>query len=266
MPGAPVIYAGFLSKLDEDEHVEFKMHMKNAAYEFPQKYEGDVMVRQTQPLSQTICAFLNTEGGRLYIGVDDMGTVRGILMNNDIKDHYLASLSECLYHFIPPVPPELIQVGFIRVHELHRFDKGPDPEWPTEKPKDYDGPFVTDVKYVCDEEHFLGWQKCPCQIGVNDTMNRYLIVVKVLPDPKNVIYRNDEGLVFFRRHGSNKMIPIADLVTFHNTTYLDDIEERLGQSQQVESEIRSDVSSSRINLFGFHFSFLDSISRFFNFS
>ncbi|KAK6034378.1 divergent AAA domain protein [Cooperia oncophora] len=222
MCDVPLMYAGLCSKLDEDEYVEFKMHLKNASYEISQRNEGEVMVRQTQPLSQTICAFLNTDGGRLYIGIDDTGMIRGVHLNNDMKDHYLASLSECLYHFVPPVPPELIKVGFIRVHEFGRLNKRPDPDWPTEKPNDYRGAFAADIKYVCDKEHLLGKQKCPCQLGVNDETNRYLVVVKVLPDPRHVIYRNDEGLVFFRRHGSNKMIPIADLITFHNTLYIEE--------------------------------------------
>ncbi|KAK6026061.1 divergent AAA domain protein, partial [Ostertagia ostertagi] len=148
MTSTPAIYAGFRTKLDEDEYVEFKMHLKNASYEIPKRTEGDVIIRQTQPLSQTICAFLNTDGGRLYIGIDDTGMVRGVPLNNDMKDHYLASLSECLYHFVPPVPPELIQVGFIRVHEIGRPEKCPDPDWPTEKPDDYYGAFAEDVKYV----------------------------------------------------------------------------------------------------------------------
>ncbi|KAK5983082.1 hypothetical protein GCK32_005401 [Trichostrongylus colubriformis] len=224
MSDVPSIYAGFRTKLDENEHVEFKMHMKNASYEIPQKNEGEVMVRQTQPLSQTLCAFLNTDGGRLYIGIDDTGMVRGVHLNNDMKDHFLASLSECLYHFVPPVPPELIRVAFIKVHELGRSDKLPDPDWPTEKPDDFDGTFATDVKYVYDMEHFLGKHKCPCQIGAVEDMNRYLVVVKVLSDPRNVVYRNDEGLVFFRRHGSNKMIPVADILTFHRTPYMEDTE------------------------------------------
>lgn len=216
-----LLYVGQRCTSDENEHIEFKTHMKNSTCEVTLRVEGDVLVRQMQPLSQTICAFLNTDGGRIYIGIDDTGIVRGVPLTNYMKEHYLASLIECLYRFVPRVPPEFIQVRFIRVREPDRPDKCPDPDWPTDTHA-YQGSHLSeaDRHNVCGYEHIFGRQKCFCESGSNDDANRYVIVVKVLPDP-SVIYRNDEGLVYFRRHGSNKMISIADLLTFHNTPFIE---------------------------------------------
>uniref|UniRef100_A0A1I7WTH1 AlbA_2 domain-containing protein n=1 Tax=Heterorhabditis bacteriophora TaxID=37862 RepID=A0A1I7WTH1_HETBA len=69
--------------VDEDLHNEFRMHVRNCLSEIPPRCEANYkgkIVRKMQPNSKTICAFLNTEGGRIYLGINDRGIVRGMRM------------------------------------------------------------------------------------------------------------------------------------------------------------------------------------------
>lgn len=47
-----LLYVGQRCTSDENEHIEFKTHMKNSTCEVTLRVEGDVLVRQMQPLSQ----------------------------------------------------------------------------------------------------------------------------------------------------------------------------------------------------------------------
>ncbi|WKY01634.1 hypothetical protein Q1695_015558 [Nippostrongylus brasiliensis] len=212
-----VLIAGSRCSSDENELIEFKMHLKNSLNEVPRRRDGNVVVRHMQPLSQTICAFLNTDGGRIYIGVEDSGIVRGIPLTHSMKEHYLASLSECLYLFDPKVPPELIQVAFLTVKDPNDPDKRPIPQFSSYT--DEENGVI--ARGQCEFDHQFGPQKCLCEFSVDEDTNRYVVVVKVLPNrEKGVLYRNDEGLVYFRRHGSNKMMPLSDLLAHYSTPYL----------------------------------------------
>jgi predicted HTH transcriptional regulator len=53
-------------------HHEFKM-MK--------KFEMDMIVKY-------ICAFLNSEGGTLYIGITDDGIIKGFNLSRKIRDEF----------------------------------------------------------------------------------------------------------------------------------------------------------------------------------
>ncbi|VDN21939.1 unnamed protein product [Cylicostephanus goldi] len=114
------IRAGEQCMLDEDMHTEFKMHMKHSLMEIPtacQSYENGRPVRKMQPTSKTISAFLNTEGGTIYVGIDDDAIIHGMRLTDPMKDHFILSLNHCISQFTPPVPPELVQVLFLEIDE-----------------------------------------------------------------------------------------------------------------------------------------------------
>ncbi|XP_013381863.1 schlafen-like protein 1 isoform X2 [Lingula anatina] len=62
------------------------------------------------------CAFLNTEGGDLYIGVDDNGIVQGITCNQRREDQLRQSIDGIIKGMKPEVFPDMYQVDFVPVY------------------------------------------------------------------------------------------------------------------------------------------------------
>jgi predicted HTH transcriptional regulator len=62
-----------------------------------------------------INAFLNTNGGTIYFGVEDDGKVRGIILNRRGRDLLRLKLDNIVSSFKPQVDPNLVRVTFIPV-------------------------------------------------------------------------------------------------------------------------------------------------------
>jgi uncharacterized tellurite resistance protein B-like protein len=80
----------------EDEFTELKTSWRHAPIgaKFPQSKE--IMIQ--------ICSFLNKNGGRIYIGVDDNGNVKGIksdLNYIETYDHYLRDIQDTSVKYFP---------------------------------------------------------------------------------------------------------------------------------------------------------------------
>ena len=80
-------------KDDEDEYIEYKN------FYFPLGKE------QEKELMRQFCAFLNTNGGRLYIGIHDDKTIRGVAINQPLKN-YETKIFKMVKNFQPPIKPE----------------------------------------------------------------------------------------------------------------------------------------------------------------
>ncbi|GMT00792.1 hypothetical protein PENTCL1PPCAC_22966, partial [Pristionchus entomophagus] len=83
-PSSMHISIGDVVAVSEDVTHEFKMHSKMALEEVPRKCEANdkgKVVRTMQPTSKTISAMLNTQGGKIYLGITDDGVVEGLTMN-----------------------------------------------------------------------------------------------------------------------------------------------------------------------------------------
>ena len=95
-------------KIVEDENllIEYK------DYHFP---FGD---KQIYELKRQICGFINSEGGRLYIGITDQKIIKGIVLyNNNLK-----SLKNLLFSYIdnfsPKISDDKIKVYFIPIKNI----------------------------------------------------------------------------------------------------------------------------------------------------
>lgn len=66
-------------------------------------------------LKATICSFLNTEGGRIYIGINDKNQVLGLQYSNKEKDKITQDLYNILYDFHPSVRKGEIKSYFIPI-------------------------------------------------------------------------------------------------------------------------------------------------------
>ncbi|CCD66547.1 Schlafen-like protein 2 [Caenorhabditis elegans] len=220
--------------VEEDVHNEFRMHTKLMLTELKRtqcKQDKDGSIRRTlQPISKTICAFLNTDGGRLFLGVNDDKVIKGISMSKNMIYHFFGSLRHMCENFKPCSPLcrikvsilEVIPVGVIKV-KLRKAD--------LLKEEAHDFP-----KLAC---HSVGGSFCDCFLEINKAPTKqYLLIIQVSPPNPNsrtTIFQNEEGLVYRRRMASNKCV------------YLDDLRRMMNEKNQVfvdlPDEARAEIDS-----------------------
>ena len=66
-------------------------------------------------LRRQICGFLNSQGGRLYIGIDDQNIVKGIVLNYKKRDNLRNALINLTYDFYPKCRLDKIFIYFIPI-------------------------------------------------------------------------------------------------------------------------------------------------------
>ena len=86
-------YKDELIKEDEDEYIEYKN------YYFPLDEE------HKKELERQFCAFLNTNGGRIYIGINDKKMVKGVSIREKIV-FYEKKILGLANNFFPKIKPE----------------------------------------------------------------------------------------------------------------------------------------------------------------
>lgn len=95
-------------KILEDENltIEYK------DYYFP---FGD---KQIMELKRQICGFINSEGGRLYIGITDQKIIKGIVLNNNSLNSFQNLLFSCIDNFSPKISDGKIKVYYIPIKNI----------------------------------------------------------------------------------------------------------------------------------------------------
>ena len=88
----------------KNELIEFR----NYSLPLTNKEEGEEIKRQ-------ICGFLNSQGGRLYLGINNQNIVKGIVLNSKARDISRNSLFNLIYDFYPNCRIDKILVYFIPV-------------------------------------------------------------------------------------------------------------------------------------------------------
>ncbi|CAB3397225.1 unnamed protein product [Caenorhabditis bovis] len=194
--------------IDEDEHNEFRMHWKMLISEvakFQTSQDKDGSIRRTiQPISKTICAFLNTDGGRVFIGIDEFQKIKGVNMSRNMLDHFFGSLRQMCDHFKPFNPLNRIKVTVMTVHKITE-DKIKLKRVNLEK-------YTEEEKMILMPYHEIGSTFCEC--FKEPFTHEYLIVINVSaprPDENTVIFQNEEGLAYRRRLASNKCVYFDDI-------------------------------------------------------
>ncbi|MFP4539714.1 MAG: helix-turn-helix domain-containing protein [Candidatus Paceibacterota bacterium] len=103
-------FLGLLSK-EESKTLEFKSSLRW------DHRRGDINKELEKVIAKTVAAFLNTEGGVLFIGVDDNGEVVGLKEDlnffNGSKDKFLKKLSEIVNKYLGPDNHALITPKFL---------------------------------------------------------------------------------------------------------------------------------------------------------
>jgi hypothetical protein len=97
-------------KIVEDENlsIEFK------DYQFP---FGE---KQIFEIKRQICGFINSNGGRLYIGITDDKIIKGIVLNNNNLNTFENLLISCIDKFCPKAPNGKIKMFFIPIKNAEK--------------------------------------------------------------------------------------------------------------------------------------------------
>jgi len=66
-------------------------------------------------IEKYINAFLNTNGGVIFFGIEDDGTVQGIQLDRGSRDHLRTEISKLINRFQPSVEPDLYRIDFVPV-------------------------------------------------------------------------------------------------------------------------------------------------------
>ena len=93
-------------KETKNELIEFK----NYSLPLTNKEDGEDIKRQ-------ICGFLNSRGGRLYIGINGQNIVKGVVLNSKARDITRNNLINLTYDFYPNCRIDKILIYFIPVKE-----------------------------------------------------------------------------------------------------------------------------------------------------
>jgi hypothetical protein len=90
----------------ENEYIEFK----NYSYPFSQE--------KIDEIKRQYCGFLNSQGGRIYIGINDLRIVKGIQLDYKTRDTIRNELINYTYDFYPKCRIDKINVYFIPIKSI----------------------------------------------------------------------------------------------------------------------------------------------------
>lgn len=97
---------------EESKTLEFKSSLRW------DHYQGKVNKELEKVIAKTVAAFLNTEGGFLFLGVDDSGEVIGLGEDltsfNGSRDRFLKKLSEIINKYLGPDNHALMTPRFLK--------------------------------------------------------------------------------------------------------------------------------------------------------
>ncbi|CAD6186497.1 unnamed protein product [Caenorhabditis auriculariae] len=210
---------GEKTPIDEDTHNEFRMHSRLLLSEVSQrkqKQDKDGSIRRTlQPISKTICAFLNSEGGRIYVGVDGEGTIKGVTMSDNMVDHFFGSLRIMCEKFRPISPINFIKVSVFDVVDETRDGIPKGYRNSSDDEEDFAPEFRAEAEENLEKchDHSIGGVFCHCERDIFRGTHLRLLVVEVKKpnSRKPIIFQNEEGLAYRRRLASNKCLYFDDV-------------------------------------------------------
>ena len=90
--------------------------ISNQVIEF-KNYRLPLSQEKGEELKKELCSFLNSQGGRLYIGINEQNIVKGIDLNYKKRDNLRNSLINLTYDFYPKCRLDKIFVYFIPIKD-----------------------------------------------------------------------------------------------------------------------------------------------------
>lgn len=200
--------------VDEDCHNELKGHCCFCIEQISRLAQEQ---RTKKPVSRNINAFLNTgEGGNIYLGVTDDGTIKGIRHTPFQKRHTYESMWNVLARYKPPVPRDRVELFFIPVMDHDATDEKLQQIYECDNSVNQDmlrnRPHAVRSELPCWCE-----RDADAQLAFNISHPRYVIYIRIHPwraeevssmvSPRthtnlHPIYHDEEGVVYFRLQAS----------------------------------------------------------------
>ncbi|CAH1792835.1 unnamed protein product [Owenia fusiformis] len=242
---------------EEDATHEFKGHANICIEDIPNYCvnAGASSKRSRQPISKTLNGFINTgEGGTVYCGILDSGSVKGIKLIQYKKDHYVASVDDCMGRFNPPVDKSRYEVRFIPVVEPNSSQ--------------------AEISAICSydsrkgvslesrrREHLLRSQNyCWCDkesialFNNNVIAPSYIIEICIKPWAEcasmknssslvNILspyHEDEEGLCYFRRQASVVQYSLCEMIQFTRQDVQDYFKEKI---KKLEEQLKMIIVS-----------------------
>jgi len=173
----------------ETDQIEFKNH--DVVMEENMKEEQLGLLR---PYSETLNAFLNSDGGVLIAGIRDNRNVKGIPLSNNQKLHMRMEICHMFNNFSPAVSKDLYDVKFVPVVFWDQTYYFPDTKVPSEQDLNRD--------HLLIPESFKCWCYTEC---INGNCPLYVVEIRVKnqKDQEKILYKNEQGEVFQRGLASN---------------------------------------------------------------
>lgn len=196
---------------EEDTQHEFKGHRTVCRDEMSPHFtkltaKGIHRVSTRQPWTRTICGFLNSQGGTLYSGVLDDGSITGILLSSYQKLHIQLAVEDALDRFQPPVSKEMYKVSFVPVIEHgEQFDQRD-----SEATKIY--PNLWNLRHK-----LRTYRNCWCD---NDSMasvalgiipDYYVVEVEVKGSKEETIYLAEDEICYMRKNARNERYSVVEI-------------------------------------------------------
>ncbi|XP_014681127.1 PREDICTED: uncharacterized protein LOC106821008 [Priapulus caudatus] len=213
---------------EEDHFHEFKGHRNLCVEDLPHWCYTSSDKRSRKPISSVLNAFLNTgDGGIVYIGIVDDGTVKAIRLTEYQKDHLRAGIDDLLQNrFYPSVSQHRYRVKFVPVIEKD------DDHIDIDHIYNLEISTMTDPK-LKEKPHLLRTaQYCWCdkdsiaQFNNGQVCGEYVAEIHIQTwDPSdarnagsmqtqhklNPVHQNEEAHVYFRMQASNMRASMHDI-------------------------------------------------------
>ncbi|XP_014786216.1 uncharacterized protein LOC106880676 isoform X1 [Octopus bimaculoides] len=213
---------------EEDSRHEFKCHRNLSVEELP-PWTQENQKRTRRSISRTLNAFLNTgQGGSVYLGVADDGTIIGLQLTLFQRDHLKVNLDNLMKRYIPQVDVKRYGVHFMPVisqtvsmADAYRICSKINLESETFPKEERQRSHLCQsyAKCWCDEHACM-------MVKADEVIHRFVIAIHIKPwDPDTMIWNNivpginlhplhanEEGRVFMKTLAGVKLCDDQDII------------------------------------------------------
>ncbi|XP_001639777.2 schlafen-like protein 1 [Nematostella vectensis] len=165
---------------------------------------GNYLVKRMRSyINEYVCAFLNSEGGRLLIGVEDDCKVCGVECSDQMEDQLRQELDSVIKRFKPPVLPNMYRVNFKSVYKSL-----------SDVTVENGAPVLTESMFPgSNNESVPGPSGLNNRNGVILELTSLKVIELKVDKPKKCpsLYENEEGVVYIRRDGSIQRLRASEI-------------------------------------------------------
>jgi len=104
-----------LAKMDFFYKNEKISQMESLNFEYKHFACPTILDQQYEILTKLICAFMNTQGGYAFVGIDNTGIVRGRKMQLEDRNDFKNRITQIVDGFIPKADKDFVNIGFLPV-------------------------------------------------------------------------------------------------------------------------------------------------------